>query len=116
MRSCFAFSPETDESHFVRSQNLIWEQYPYPVALKTLLEGNSSAVIFNVTPVTELKPPRPLATGQVQVGGSRFDVRGCCSLSVVRCPWSDLWSLVSVAVASGIASLLAWSNHGRIDL
>ena len=103
MRSCFAFSPETDESHFVRSQNLIWEQYPYPVALKTLLEGNSSAVIFNVTPVTELKPPRPLA-------------RGLMSVVVVRGLTSDLWSLVSVAVASGIASLLASSNHGRIDL
>jgi beta-lactamase class C len=39
------------------TQDLIWEQYRYPVALKTLLEGNSSAMIFNATPVTEINPP-----------------------------------------------------------
>ncbi len=38
-------------------QDLIWEQYQYPVALKTLLEGNSSAMSFNATPVTEINPP-----------------------------------------------------------
>jgi beta-lactamase class C len=42
----------------VMTQDLIWEQYPYPVALKTLLEGNSSAMIFNATPVTEITPPQ----------------------------------------------------------
>jgi beta-lactamase class C len=41
----------------VMTQDLIWEQYPYPVALKTLLEGNSPAMIFNATPVTEIRPP-----------------------------------------------------------
>ena len=39
------------------TQDLVWEQYPYPVALKTLLEGNSPEIIFNATPVAELKPP-----------------------------------------------------------
>jgi beta-lactamase class C len=39
------------------TQDLIWEQYPYPVTLNTLLEGNSPAIIFNATPVTELNPP-----------------------------------------------------------
>lgn len=39
------------------TQDLIWEQYSYPVALKTLLEGNSSAMIYDATPVTEIKPP-----------------------------------------------------------
>ncbi|KVO26239.1 class C beta-lactamase [Burkholderia ubonensis] len=39
------------------TQDLIWEQYPYPVTLKTLLEGNSSALIFDPTPVTEIRPP-----------------------------------------------------------
>jgi beta-lactamase class C len=39
------------------TQDLIWEQYPYPVALKTLLEGNSPAMIFDATPVTEINPP-----------------------------------------------------------
>ncbi|MCX4163087.1 MULTISPECIES: class C beta-lactamase [Paraburkholderia] len=42
----------------VMTQDLIWEQYAYPVALKTLQEGNSPAMIFNVTPVTEFKPPQ----------------------------------------------------------
>ena len=41
----------------VMTQDLIWEQYPYPVELKTLLEGNSSPMIFKANPVTELKPP-----------------------------------------------------------
>jgi beta-lactamase class C len=39
------------------TQDLIWEQYQYPVALKTLLEGNSPAIIFDATPVTEIIPP-----------------------------------------------------------
>jgi beta-lactamase class C len=42
----------------VMTQDLIWEQYPYPVELKTLLEGNSSTMIFNANPVTEIKPPQ----------------------------------------------------------
>lgn len=42
----------------VMTQDLIWEQYPYPVALKTLFEGNSRAVIFGATPVTAIAPPR----------------------------------------------------------
>ncbi|KQR78476.1 class C beta-lactamase [Burkholderia sp. Leaf177] len=41
------------------TQDLIWEQYPYPVALEKLLEGNAPAMILNATPVTELKPPQP---------------------------------------------------------
>ena len=43
----------------VMTQDLIWEQYPYPVALKTLLEGNSMAMIFDATPVTPITPPQP---------------------------------------------------------
>jgi beta-lactamase class C len=39
------------------TQDLIWEQYPYPVGLKTLLEGNSPAMIYNATPVTKIEPP-----------------------------------------------------------
>jgi beta-lactamase class C len=40
------------------TQDLIWEQYPYPVTLKTLLDGNSSAMALNATPVTAIKPPQ----------------------------------------------------------
>lgn len=39
------------------TQDLIWEQYPYPVELKTLLEGNSPRMIFRATPVTKISPP-----------------------------------------------------------
>jgi beta-lactamase class C len=42
----------------VMTQDLIWEQYPYPVELKTLLEGNSPAMIFKAVPVTRITPPQ----------------------------------------------------------
>lgn len=41
----------------VLTQDLIWEQYAYPVALKTLLAGNSSAMVLKATPAVEIKPP-----------------------------------------------------------
>ena len=41
------------------TQDLIWEQYAYPVELKTLEEGNSPAMIFKANPVMEIKPPMP---------------------------------------------------------
>lgn len=40
------------------TQDLIWEQYTYPVGLKTLLEGNSPAMIFNATPAAAITPPQ----------------------------------------------------------
>lgn len=39
------------------TQDLIWEQYPYPVALPTLLAGNAPPMLHNATPATELEPP-----------------------------------------------------------
>ncbi|ACD19421.1 class C beta-lactamase [Paraburkholderia phytofirmans] len=41
----------------VLTQDLIWEQYACPVALKTLLTGNSSAMVLNATSAVEIKPP-----------------------------------------------------------
>ncbi|WP_345817043.1 class C beta-lactamase (plasmid) [Paraburkholderia sp. PREW-6R] len=38
-------------------QDLVWEQYPYPVDLKTLQAGNSSDVLYKGTQATELTPP-----------------------------------------------------------
>jgi beta-lactamase class C len=38
------------------TQDLVWEQYPYPVTLHALLEGNSAAMALHPVPVTELKP------------------------------------------------------------
>ncbi|RQR31454.1 beta-lactamase [Burkholderia sp. Bp9143] len=39
------------------TQDLIWEQYPYPVSLPTLLEGNGPPMLHDATPATELEPP-----------------------------------------------------------
>jgi beta-lactamase class C len=41
----------------VMTQDLIWEEYPYPVTLQDLLAGNSYAMIFRATPVTRIWPP-----------------------------------------------------------
>lgn len=38
------------------TQDLIWEQYPYPVKLTTLLEGNSSHMLLDATPVRAIVP------------------------------------------------------------
>ncbi|WP_144107012.1 class C beta-lactamase [Paraburkholderia sp. BCC1886] len=38
------------------TQDLIWEQYPYPVALKNLQDGNAPAML-NATPATAITPP-----------------------------------------------------------
>jgi len=39
------------------TQDLIWEQYPYPVGVDALLEGNASHMAFEPTPARELSPP-----------------------------------------------------------
>jgi beta-lactamase class C len=39
------------------TQDFIWEQYPYPVTLQSLQQGNSPAMIFDATPVTAITPP-----------------------------------------------------------
>ncbi|WP_268797162.1 class C beta-lactamase [Pseudomonas huanghezhanensis] len=39
------------------TQDLIWEQYPYPVPLKDLQEGNSADMILKPKPVREIQPP-----------------------------------------------------------
>lgn len=41
------------------TQDLIWEQYAYPVALDDLLAGNSAAVAYEPNAVTALTPPQP---------------------------------------------------------
>lgn len=40
------------------TQDLIWEQYAYPVTLNALLQGNSASVILNPTPVSRITPPQ----------------------------------------------------------
>ncbi|WP_233854831.1 class C beta-lactamase [Paraburkholderia sp. HD33-4] len=43
----------------VLTQDLIWEQYPYPVALPTLLAGNSMQMALDGSPSSAIKPPLP---------------------------------------------------------
>jgi beta-lactamase class C len=53
------------------TQDLIWEQYPYPVELKTLLQGNSADMIYTATPVTRITPPeQPRADVLIDKTGS----------------------------------------------
>ena len=40
------------------TQDLIWEQYRYPVAVDDLVAGNSAKVAFETLPVQALQPPR----------------------------------------------------------
>ena len=41
------------------TQDLVWEQYPYPAALETLLAGNSDDVILKANAAAKLDPPLP---------------------------------------------------------
>jgi len=51
-------------------QDLIWEQYPYPVALPALLQGNGPSML-DAIPVTEIKPPlAPRADAWINKTGS----------------------------------------------
>lgn len=53
------------------TQDLIWEQYPWPVAPKALRQGNGVAMIFDATPVTALRPPlKPRAARWINKTGS----------------------------------------------
>lgn len=42
----------------VMTQALMWEYYPYPVTLETLLKGNAPGMTFNPVPVTAITPPQ----------------------------------------------------------
>ncbi|CAN7550583.1 beta-lactamase [Caballeronia sp. LjRoot29] len=53
------------------TQDLIWEQYPYPVELKTLLAGNSDAMAYQATKATAINPPlQPQANALINKTGS----------------------------------------------
>ncbi|MDA8483338.1 beta-lactamase [Pseudomonas resinovorans] len=41
------------------TQDLIWEQYSYPVALDTLVKGNASQMVLESHAVTAIEPPLP---------------------------------------------------------
>lgn len=53
------------------TQDLIWEQYPYPVTLPSLLTGNSYKTIFDPTPVRAIAPPQlPMQNAWLNKTGS----------------------------------------------
>lgn len=53
------------------TQDLMWEQYAYPVTLDALLTGNSYAVIFKPTAVQAIAPPeRPTEDAWINKTGS----------------------------------------------
>lgn len=41
------------------TQDLIWEQYPYPVKVEDLRAGNSAEIIQKANPAVKLDPPSP---------------------------------------------------------
>jgi beta-lactamase class C len=41
------------------TQDLVWEQYRYPVTLDDILAGNSARVSYEANPVTKIEPPLP---------------------------------------------------------
>ncbi|MBB1599576.1 class C beta-lactamase [Variovorax sp. UMC13] len=43
----------------VMTQDLVWEQYPYPVALPVLLEGNGDKMAYETQDATPIDPPQP---------------------------------------------------------
>jgi beta-lactamase class C len=53
------------------TQDLIWEQYPYPVALSSLLDGNSDRMMFQTVPVKKIVPPQiPMPNAWIDKTGS----------------------------------------------
>ncbi len=47
----------------VLTQDLIWEQYSWPVSLPTLVQGNSAAMVFNPVPAKAITPPEKPSSG-----------------------------------------------------
>jgi beta-lactamase class C len=55
----------------VMTQDLIWEQYRYPISLPGLLQGNSDRVIFEENQAVEIDPPsRPESDVVINKTGS----------------------------------------------
>lgn len=55
----------------VLTQDLVWEQVPYPATLPALLEANSMRVILNAVPATRIDPPaRPTPDAWIDKTGA----------------------------------------------
>jgi hypothetical protein len=70
------------------TQDLIWEQYPYPVALKTLLAGNSDAMAYQAYEGGRNKPSAAAASEcadqQDRINQWFCNLRRVCSGSEIR--------------------------------
>lgn len=53
---------ETHRGYFSTAkytQDMLWEQYPWPVALNAVIEGNADSMTYNINPVNTLTPATP---------------------------------------------------------
>ncbi|NDL65355.1 class C beta-lactamase [Acerihabitans arboris] len=53
---------QTHRGYFLTAkytQDMLWEQYPWPVALNTVIEGNADNMTYNINPVTAITPATP---------------------------------------------------------
>ena len=61
------------------TQDLIWEQYPYPVELDALLAGNSPKIVYEANPAAELDPPLPPQDGRSRQTFPQISQRSLCN-------------------------------------
>lgn len=62
-------------------QDLIWEQYPYPVALEKIVAGNSTRMALNAVPAAAIDPPMaPRGDVILNKTGSTGGIRRLCRL------------------------------------
>ena len=104
----------------VMTQDLIWEQYPYPVGRRRLLEGNSYRMIFQPTPVTRLSPAEPPRqdawinkTGSTNGFGAYIAFIPAMRLGIVILANRNYPIPARVTSAYQILTALAHTNSGR---
>jgi beta-lactamase class C len=102
----------------VLTQDLIWEQYSYPAELKTLQEGNSSAMILHATPAAEIRPPQPPRqdvwinkTGSTNGFGAYVAFIPEKRLGIVMLANRNIQNEARVSAAYQILTALAASGH-----
>nr|AIA15268.1 ClassC-AmpC_beta_lactamase [uncultured bacterium] len=115
----------THTSYFragVLTQDLIWEQYDEPVALDTLLRGNSSEMAYNATPAAPLIPPQaPRADAWINKTGSTNGFGAYVAfiperrLAIVLLANKNYPNDARVALAHEILSRLARKNGSPSD-
>ena len=104
------------------TQDLIWEQYPYPVGRRPLLEGNSYRMIFQPTPVTRISPPElPRQdvwinkTGSTNGFGAYIAFIPAMRLGIVILANRNYPIPARVTAAYQVLTALAHMNSGRVQ-